>query len=332
MLPIMYDHFGVEAQSENDGLGEETASKISPREEDLLPYIDNTFVYAFLDDPFGKQRRRNFENDIEYDGWGVGWDMHQEGIFMVNHPLQHDPDLSSYTIPDPDDPALLKYVPALVEQYGDTHLVCSYQVFGLNERTSALRGYSEWFMDLGLDPAFAHKLLDEITEYQVELARNYIKQGVCCGRVGDDYGMQSGMMMSVDMFREFFKPCLKKIFSVYKDAGLPLVYHSCGDIRPIIADMIEIGVDVLNNCQPEAMPREELADKFGDTGLVFYGGISAQHVLQIGTREAIGNELDSCLETLGRNGRWIMSPGISITSDVKPGAVDILIEEIEKRR
>ncbi|MDR1797281.1 MAG: hypothetical protein LBR44_07585 [Clostridiales Family XIII bacterium] len=316
MLPRMYERFGIPQGFE----------------EDLLPFIDNHFVYAFLDDPFGKQRRRNFENDIEYDKWGVGWDMQQEGIFMVNHPLAGAGDLSGYTFPDPDDESLLKYVRPLVERYGDTHLVCSYQVFGLNERASALRGYTDWLMDILVNEDFAEALLDGIADYQVRLAKNYIEAGVNCGRVADDYGMQSSMMMSPDVFRKLFKPRLARIFKVYKDAGLPLVYHSCGDIRPIIPDMIEIGVDVLNNVQPEAMPREELAEKFGGTQLIFYGGISTQQALREGTPEAIEEEVKGCIATLGKRGRWIMSTGISITSDTKMEAVDTLIEAIEANR
>jgi len=316
MLPRMYAHFGIPQGFE----------------EDLLPFIDNHFVYAFLDDPFGKQRRRNFTRDIEYDAWGVGWDMNQEGIFMVNHPLAGAEDLSNYEFPDPDDPALLKYVAPLVERYGDTHLVCSYQVFGLNERASALRGYTDWLCDIMVNEPFAEALLDGIADYQVRLAQNYIAAGVNCGRVADDYGMQSSMMMSPEVFRKLFKPRLARIFKVYKGAGLPLVYHSCGDIRPIIDDMIEIGVDILNNVQPEAMPREELSGRFGDSNLLYYGGISTQQALRAGTREAIRQEIDGCIDTLGRRGRWIMSTGISITSDTDPATVDILIEEIERRR
>ncbi|MCL1895255.1 MAG: hypothetical protein FWG03_01765 [Clostridiales bacterium] len=316
MLPKMYEHFGIPQGFE----------------EDLLSFIDNHFVYAFLDDPFGKQRRRNFKNRIEYDDWGVGWDMDQEGIFMVNHPLSGKDSLKDYEFPDPDRDGLLKYAAPLAERYGDTHLVASYQVFGLNERASALRGYTDWLMDVMINQDFAAELLEGITRYQVRLAENYIREGVNCGRVADDFGMQSSMMMSPEIFRQLFKPCLAKIFKVYKDAGLPVVYHSCGDIRPIIGDMIEIGVDVLNNVQPEAMPREELAEQFGDTGLLFYGGISTQQVLRTGAREEIEKEVQDCLATLGRRGRWIMSTGISITSDTPVETVDILIDVIEKNR
>jgi uroporphyrinogen decarboxylase len=316
MLPKMYERFGLPLGAE----------------EDLLPFIDNHFVYAFLNDPFGAQRRHTYTQDILYDDWGVGWDMKQEGLFMVNHPLKNSGDFDQYRFPDPNRPGLLDNVKPLVEKFGETHLVCSYQVTGLNERASALRGYEEWMMDIVAEQSFAEELLDRITDYQVQLAKNYISAGVTCGRYGDDYGSQQGMFMSPACFRQLFKPRLAKIFSVYKEAGLPLVYHSCGDIRPIIGDLIEIGVDVLNNVQPEAMPRKELADKFGGSKLIFYGGISTQQVLRTGGRKEIEAEVRDCMKTLGKYGRWIMSTGISITSDTAMEHVDILLDTLGRLR
>jgi uroporphyrinogen decarboxylase len=316
MLSKMYAHFGIPPGAE----------------EDLLPFIDNHFVYAFLNDPFGAQRRHTYTSDILYDDWGIGWDMRQEGLFMVNHPLGDDMDLDHYRFPDPNRPGLLDNVQPLLEKYGETHLVCSYQVTGLNERASALRGYEEWMVDIAGDPEYAVELLDHIMDYQTQLAKNYIAAGVTCGRYGDDYGTQQGMLMSPKCFRELFKPRLAKIFALYKDAGLPLVYHSCGDIRPIIDDLIEIGVDILNNVQPEAMPRKELAENFGDRNLVFYGGISTQQVLRTGTPMEIESEVRDCMATLGKRGRWIMSTGISITSDVDIERVDTLLQTINKLR
>jgi uroporphyrinogen decarboxylase len=289
-------------------------------------------VYAFLNDPFGAQRRHTYTKDILYDDWGVGWDMRQEGLFMINHPLKDADDLDNYQFPDPNCPGLLDNVKPLVDKFGETHLICSYQVTGLNERASALRGYEEWMVDTASNQEFAEELLDGIMAYQIQLAKNYIAAGVTCGRYGDDYGSQYGMLMSPKCFRELFKPRLAKIFAVYKEAGLPLVYHSCGDIRPIIGDLIEIGIDVLNNVQPEAMPRKELAEKFGNTNLIFYGGISTQQVLRTGSRNEIEAEVRNCIETLGKRGRWIMSTGISITSDVAMERVDMLLDTLNRLR
>lgn len=77
------------------------------------------------------------------------------------------------------------------------------------------------------DQPFAGWLLDKITDYQVEMAKRCVASGVDCGRTGDDGGSQRGML---------FSQALARVWAVYQDAGLPVLHHCCGDIRPIIAD------------------------------------------------------------------------------------------------
>jgi uroporphyrinogen decarboxylase len=315
MLQKMYAHFGAA------GGGEET----------LLPYLDNHLVYAFMYNPFGKMRRNDFplNTEVLYDDWGIGFDMQQEGLEFVYYPLHNKPSLENLSIPDGKDPALMTYANKIVPLYRDRYLVGSYQVTALFERACAVRNYQNILCDLILEEDFTNELLEKITEYTVNVAKQYVRCGVTCGRLGDDYGTQRGMLFSPDIWRKMFKPRLKRIIDVYKDAGLPVILHSCGDIRPIIADLIEIGVDVLNPVQPEAMPIEELAEKYGDK-LTFYGGIPTQSILPDGTEEDIYNEVKRVINILGKKNGYIISTGIAITSNVPLENVRALIHAIRE--
>ncbi|MBS4023234.1 MAG: hypothetical protein KGZ79_12580 [Dethiobacter sp.] len=296
-------------------------------EEGLLDYIDNHIVYAFLKDPFGKQRRRTAGSNILFDDWGTGWDMTADGIAFTYHPLENIDNFKNYQFPNPNKAELMDYAIETISKFKHKYIVSSYQVTCLFERAYALRGYENILMDLLINQDFAETLLENITDYQVEIAKRYILAGVECGRTGDDYGTQNGMLISPALWKKLFKPRLKKIISVYKNEGLPVIHHSCGDVRPIIPDLIEIGVDVLNNVQPEAMPAREITEKFGKD-ITFYGGISTQSVLPFGTPDEIREEVKNCIETYGRWGGYIISPGISITADVPMENVEILIEAI----
>ena len=130
------------------------------------------------------------------------------------------------------------------------------------------------------------------------------------GYTGDDFGGQGGLMFSPRLWREVFKPRYKKLWSVFKEANLPVFHHSCGDIREILPDMIEIGLDVLNPVQPQAMPIEELADKYGKN-LTFWGGISVQKTLPFGTREEVKEEVYKSIQVLGRYNRYIVRKSLS---------------------
>ncbi len=299
MLDVVCNHYGAPCTGE----------------EALLPWMDNHLVYGFINDAFGMQRKRVLGGGaIAYDNWGCGFDISQEGNCQVVHPLEDEAAYSTYEFPDPNAPGLLDWAEAAIAQYGDEYVVSSYQVMSLIERAEALRGFQNFLCDLAGDEDFAEELLEKITDYQVAMAKRYIRAGVSCGRVGDDYGSQRGMLINPKTWRRLIKPRLARIIAAYKDEGLPVILHSCGDVRPIIPELIEIGVDVLNNVQPEAMPREDLVQYRGQ--VTFYGGISTQQVLPHGTEEDIYNEVKACIDAYGPGNGLLLSTGISVMSDV----------------
>lgn len=311
MLDIMCDKFGKPRRGE----------------EELLEVTDNHLVYGFLNDTFGMIRKRQVPKErIAYDSWGCGFDMEQEGISPAAYPLaDFENAIRTYRFPDPNAPGLTNWAEAAVKKYGRDYVVCSYQVTLMLERMEAMCGYQNCLTTLA-DPDLEEEveiLLDGIADYQAEMAKRYIRLGVGCGRTGDDYGSQIGMMISPGMWRRLFKPRLKKIVEVYKDAGLPVIHHSCGNVLPIIPDLIEIGIDVLNNVQPEAMDRKEVAKFKGR--ITFYGGISTQQILPHGTEEEIYEEVKATLDDFGHDTGVILSPGISVVSDVPIKNVNALM-------
>ena len=134
--------------------------------------------------------------------------------------------------------------------------------------------------------------------------------------------------MSPEMFRKFFKKRYKKMWEVYKDKNLPIFHHSCGNIIKIISDLIEIGLDVLNPIQPEAMSPDELSKKFGRR-LSFFGGISTQKTLPFGTPQDVKNEVINRIKVLGKNNGYIISPSHEVTSDCKDENFIMLIKILE---
>jgi len=292
--------------------------------------LDKTdIVYAYLDDVYGKIRRRNsFRKKIVYDKWGLGWDTQQEGSYITVHPLTDLNRYKDYSFPDPNDDKLLITAKEIIKKYSNEYIVCSYQVLCLFERAWALRGLENFLIDMINNRSFVEKLLDKITDYQVSIAKRYVKLGVDCGRTGDDYGTQSGLMFSPNLWRELFKPRLKRIWEVYQKAGIPIIHHSCGDVRSIIPDMIEMGLDILNPIQPEAMPLEELSQYSKD--IVFYGGLSSQKTLPYGTEEDIKQEIKKNIKLLGKNNGYIVSPSNGITSDVPIKNIKALLEGIKE--
>lgn len=113
-----------------------------------------------------------------------------------------------------------------------------------------------------------HWLLDYFTQRSIRVALAYAEAGVEVIELGDDIGTQRGMLLSPELWRAQIKPRLAAIIRAvrdrYPDAPPYIRYHSDGDIRDVIPDLIEVGVDILNPLQSECMPVEDVIRSYGD--------------------------------------------------------------------
>ena len=109
---------------------------------------------------------------------------------------------------------------------------------------------------------------------------------------GDDIGSQRGMLIAPDTWRRFFKPRMAELVSRVKaiKPDLLVAYHTDGDVREVIPDLIEIGIDVLNPVQPACMDPAELKRDYGDR-LLFWGSIDEQGTLPFGSPQDVADEI-----------------------------------------
>ncbi len=293
-------------------------------EPQAVSFLDNHIVYAYLNDAVGNIKARQLATaDVSFDSWGVGYASGQEGPLPVVHPLSDMDQWAGYEFPDPHADGLLARAEKVVADYGRDYLVTSYQIYCIFERAWTLRGLDNFLMDFYLERDFAEALLDKITDYQVVVAERYVDLGVACGRTGDDYGGKTGMLFSPAMWREFIKPRLARVWRVYQDAGIPVMHHSCGDILPIIPDFIEMGLDILNPVQPDAMDIATVKQEFGGR-LTFYGGISTAGALAFGTPGDVEDDVRRTVDILGRGGGYVIAPAQGITSEVSTENIEAL--------
>ena len=172
------------------------------------------------------------QEGVVYDRWGIGLDMRSPGYCVRHHPLRGkgEEGLRSYRVPDVTHPSIMIEAQEAVRRCrGETLVLCpGYN--GILERAWQLTGFEEFMTGLSLYPELIEKLLDDITEFKVETARQVVAAGFKCGHTGDDFGAQSGLLMSPATWRRFFRPRLQRVWDVYKQAGLPVIHHSCGNV------------------------------------------------------------------------------------------------------
>ncbi len=182
-----------------------------------------------------------------------------------------------------------------------------------------LRGTAEILLDLVESPAIAEALFDKIAEFYSEYNRRVFKAaqgGIDIFMSGDDFGTQSGLFVRHETWKRFFAPGLRRYWATAKNYGVKVMHHSCGSIKPLIPDMIEMGLDILNPIQPGAadMAPRDLKARFGER-LAFHGGIDIQRTLPFGSAADVRAEVRDRMEALAPGGGFIICTAHNIQLD-----------------
>lgn len=265
-----------------------------------------------------------------YDNFHVKWLKNIDGIRDVINPLIYK-NLKTFPWPDPDIPGLFDHTLKGLCKYSEKNYIVGLQHLILFERAWLLFGYENLMIELSADVKFVEQLMDKILEYQIGIAKNFVKLGVDAVRTGDDYGTQQSLQMDPKLWRRVIKPRLAKIWEIYRKADITVMHHSCGNIEEIIPDLIEIGLEILHPLQPLAMPIERLAKKFG-RNIAFFGGIDTQKLLPFGKPQEILEAVEQCVKILGSKGRYIIAPSQEIMNDVPTENIIALVDGIKKYR
>lgn len=301
-----------------------------------------------------------FESDFRRVGLNVGVPDIVDGIYengfgnrlkraephlyfdTIYHPLADAElaDLDHMKLPDPDDRSLytgLKDRARDLYENSTYAIVADFGVPGFYETSQKLRGYENISCDLLIDQEFVRALYDRLFELQKRYFKNYLDQvGKYVQVIGyaDDLGMQDRPQMSPEIYREVVKPYHKKIFRfIHEQADVKILLHSCGDIFPLIDDLIDAGVDILNPVQVRAreMEPEALKRSFGDR-VCFWGGIDEQYILPFGTEEEIEAEVERMIRIMGQGGGYVLGPGHNIQEDTRPESIAAMYRAAKKYR
>jgi uroporphyrinogen decarboxylase len=183
-----------------------------------------------------------------------------------------------------------------------------------------LRGLDQVLMDLVLSPKLAQAIIERITQFQVEYHRKLLEEIgdlVDILMLADDYGTQTSLMMSPTHFRTFFKRPTLELIELGKRYDLKIMLHSDGNIRKLIPDFIEMGIDILNPIQNVCTEMDPLVLKreFGQD-ICFHGGMDTQEVLPHISPDKVGSEVRKQIEILGKGGGYILSPTHMVQLDV----------------
>lgn len=281
--------------------------------------------YVPLDDFFGnhiayvRNRASNSVREVEdglwQDEWGVLWDRSiDKDIGTPANCVLESGDLRALSVPHPEDPARFAHLAPVIEANPGRYVLAKFS-YSLFERAWSLRGMENLLVDLVQRPSFVTELLARICAFNLAVMKALTRFPIDGIYFGDDWGSQKAMLMSPEMWRRFIRPHLEVMYAQAHRQGYDVFIHSCGEISPVLDDLVEIGLNVFNPFQPEVMDIEGLMERYSGK-LAFYGGLSIQKTLPFGTADQVREEVEHRLSLARRWGGLIVSPSHDMPADV----------------
>ena len=272
---------------------------------------------------------RELAPDRFVDAWGITWQGHPGNQYfdIAGHPLRHATaaDLAAYPWPDLAHPSRFQGL----KEKARAIQAAGYAVVALSgitpfEFSYMLRGMDQWFLDLGGDPEFADALMRKLTDLMRAGAEALLDEAgefIDVLVTGDDLGSQNAPLISTAMYRRLIKPFHAELMqSIRRKTKAKIFYHSDGNIYPLLPDLIEIGIDLLNPVHVSARDMGDTARlkrEFGDR-LSFCGAVDTQTVLPHGTPQDVRSEVRRRIKDLAPGGGYILSPVHCLQPDVPP--------------
>lgn len=243
-------------------------------------------------------------------------------------------ELKRYPWPDPDwwDFSPLPGLIRQLDAHQEYHL--RFRIGSIFETAWQLRGLQEFLMDLVINPAIPLYIMDRLTEISVEITRrvlDLVGDRLDMVYFYDDVATQTSLMISQEMWRDYIRPRHAQLVELAKKHNLAVMYHCDGAIYPLIPELIELGIDLLNPVQADAKGMEppRLKAEFGDR-LSFHGGLDIIKTLPRGTVEDVRREVRERVQVLGRQGGYILASSHHIQSDT-PLANVLAMYELDLR-
>jgi uroporphyrinogen decarboxylase len=276
------------------------------------------------------KKKVSFPDGSYLDDWGIKYSPSGKGLYydISEFPLKNyeESDIEKFDWLDPDDEGWTEGIREKTEDYffnTDYALIGNMTSAQIFERCWNLRGFEDFLMDLFINKNYAHKLLDKVTGIQIQRIKNFIGitgKYLSIFKISDDLCGQLAPFISPETYEEMIMPYHKVYIEEMKkltDAKIAL--HCCGNIRPLLPKLIEVGFEVMHPFQhsvPEMDP-SELKREFGKD-VIFWGGIDVQKFLPNAKIDEVKKETRKIIEIMHTGGGYIFSPSHNIQADIPP--------------
>jgi uroporphyrinogen decarboxylase len=280
-----------------------------------------------------------------YDEWGFTHHFPKENghwFSLVKHPMENIlPDISeieAYRWPDPSDKERIKSLREKALRFREQGKLVMLKGLcaGIFEMQQRFRGMGNALVDSFLYPEFSDRLIGKLADLKIEFWKMVLEELGDIADViaeADDYGTQDSQLIDPDHFRQYYKPHIARIITSMKKAapGAKIMFHSCGNVRPMIPDFIEMGIDIINPVHINAAGMEpyQLKKDFGRDIVFWGGGVDTQKILASGTVQEVKADVIKNIDALAPGGGFVFAAVHNIQSEVPPENIIAMCEAIK---
>ena len=202
-----------------------------------------------------------------------------------------------------------------------------------------IRSIEEWYISIHTRKDIVKKIFEGQLEIAMDNYRKIFKEiGNKINVVltsGADFGMQQGLFISPDTYKELFKPIHLRLNNwIHENTTWKSFIHTCGGIFDLIPDLIEAGFDILNPVQISAhgMSPEKLKSEYGNDITFWGGGVDTQKTLPFGTPGDVKKQVRELVEIFFKNGGFVFNTVHNIQAKVPIENVIAMIEVLQEYR
>jgi uroporphyrinogen decarboxylase len=270
------------------------------------------------------------------DEWGIDWRMPKEGGFyfdMSRHPLANATSVTAtqgYAWPDAADPHRFNGLRQRAREVylQDKIVVMGGLCAGVTEMHSWLRGYASYYTDFYEQPELSEYLMDCVVDLKIQYWEKALAEAgeyVDVVMEADDMAGQDRLLLSPTLYRRYIKPRHTRLFAQIKSISLKyrpdpvkIFFHSCGAIRPLIPELIEAGIDILNPVQKSAAGMDLVALKrdFGNDIVFWGGGVDTQNIFNCGSPQEVHDDVCRSIDALAPGGGFVFATVHNTQADV----------------
>ena len=303
--------------------------------DDVEDFIGNHFLYLSVGSPEGTGGYRDTAGNEAYRGigggevfrdeFGVSWDVsgnYNVGDWGMTGVAVKDLEFSGYEFPDGKGEGRFTNAVALMEKYPGRLNVM--MVKGPFVQGWEITGMDDFLVGMAAEESKIEWVLEKTTNYILNIIEA-IPDGVDAVRVLDDWGMQSGLLFSKTMWKKLMYPRLMEIGDAIRKRGMLFMHHSCGDTAELFPYFVDLGIEVYDPMQPEALDIACIKKQFGKD-IALFGGLGSQSTIPRGSPADVVKEARETHALLGEGGMYIMGPAGSVPTEAPIENVVALVD------